>query len=603
MSSNQDQLLIAGALGLGLIFYMSNNTGQVPDTNSAVVLMWRQLGEVQRRCSIAMTRVDEEALQKHGNLDPIVRAEMLDLRRELYELRLVADEAFNARREDIIAARRASEEFAGEEDIEAHVREHDEHARTFFAQVDQLDHDLQSVMEDAEQFGMVNLQYNAVAMQNKSIAMNAEIKVLMKQDKIVQQQFNQVTHVHADEVSQHLHQQNFMHNEMFDERVVHLHGGPPNDFGGGNGPGGSGGGGGKWGMDNDADDALFHVGKSKRDMSDDTWMGGAVGNNKLNHDSVFSPRAPLGPNPISGNSIFNSAPGAPAVVRAQMLLSSVDHNSGMVGKHPRNNADDDPYFLSALQKSQVPIGPLGDIDGVDNGPKNGFTSVKVPGALDTSMTVANDPKQVQLNYDAIKAIRDINDGEAEVAVAGHGGWRDPGGFSSQVDQGDGELKAYAADVDGLVRAAMVSGTLSEVKRAKNMLLKNVFGREINEDVMAPEDEYARWMIAGYKVESAAQYPGYRVWRAGLQRLEDRIFIMSGRPSKVGNDGAMMVGKVRSSQRSDMVGDAGRAGFSKKRHVEGAEGGPNWVDVRGGLDDGTMEHALNSTGLNDMTNDP
>ena len=66
---------------------------------------------------------------------------------------------------------------------------------------------------------------------------------------------------------------------------------------------------------------------------------------------------------------------------------------------------------------------------------------------------------------------------------------------------------------------------------------------------------------------------------------------------------MQVGKVRASERVDLVSEAGRAGFSKKRHVEDKEGGTNWVDVRGGLDNATMERALNQTGLNGMTNDP
>ena len=243
-AKKQDQLLIAGLIGLGLLAFMGNTAGQgVPDTDSAVVLLWHQLGSIQKRASIAFGQVDKDALEREGKLDELVRQDMLTLRRELHQLREVGDEAFDARRQEIINLRRESDDYAGELDIEAHVADHDKHAESFLSQIDQLAYDLKSVMDDSGQFGMVNLQYNAVAMQKKSLELNQEVKVLIQQDRIVQQQFNQEVHVHADEVSQHLHQQNFLnvHNELFDDRVINWHGGPPNDFGGGNGPGGWGG--------------------------------------------------------------------------------------------------------------------------------------------------------------------------------------------------------------------------------------------------------------------------------------------------------------------------------------------------------------------------
>ena len=84
-AKKQDQLLIAGLIGLGLLAFMGNTAGQgVPDTDSAVVLLWHQLGSIQKRASIAFGRVDKDALEREGKLDELVRQDMLTLRRELH---------------------------------------------------------------------------------------------------------------------------------------------------------------------------------------------------------------------------------------------------------------------------------------------------------------------------------------------------------------------------------------------------------------------------------------------------------------------------------------------------------------------------------------
>ena len=601
---DQNQWLIAGALGLGVLAMMSNRAGgSTKDHDSGVVFMWKQLDVLQRQAAAAVANVDQERLRTEGFMDTLDSEEITNIRRQLRELREEGGKVFDERRAHLAEMASASEDYAGEESITVFLQDHDTQTDKFLAAVDHLEYDLRTMQDDAESFRAVVANYQAVAMQKKTLELHQQIAILKQQDVIVEQTFNQELHVHADELHQHRHQQNFFRQENYDNRVVELHGGP-NNFLGGHGPGGGGGGGG--GMDDDDDDK-FTVSKevTKRGGK---WrakqVGGLVGavggNNALNvigwspdNDVSMPPTDDPG---VSSSSFFQTSVNPPANTLDALRHSQLDASSGFISNDPLPSARIVASLpgLGAGGRSPdlVIIGPLDDNDDpIDNGPK-GFSNAPTPPEINTDMRAPQSPRPVKPSFAAGKQLRDMNDGEKEGMRSRE--WAERGNFDDPAP-GDPALQQYILEVDRMTRSAKISNSITEINKVRDVLYKFQLGRETK----GIENTYVKWSIAKFDPhdQESAQFPGYRVWADAVEKLTNRLYILGGQNKVVQRDGTIRAGKSKASTRADMLNVSDRLGKTKRARTSFATG--QAVSSIGGLDIGYAEGALNQSGINNM----
>ena len=625
VSAQQKQWMMAGAVGLGLLVLMSNRaTSSGEPEESKTVELWRTLDTLNKEAALEISRVDEQRLSETGYLDEVISSRMLDIRRKLAKLREEADQVFRDRRELLREVAEASDDYAGQASIKSILQDNDARAERFASELDQTDYDLQQITDRARNYASVVAQYQAVEISKKSEALHAEIAILKQEDHIVQNLFNQEVHVDANlDVHNHLHQHAYLSNTLnFDQRILEWHGGPTNTFLGGNGPGGrppgggGGGGEGRGGGGDDPDDddmgddnSKFRVGKDIGRPTDDmVWVGGGRGNNPLNYvawspaDDLVLP-AEVNTHPLTSDRLFSTD--VQMAPRTQLALthSRTEAASGMVGRHQVNPNNVAPMLIPEVERpaidanlggSLVITGPLDDDDPLqDTAPRDGFANAPAPATINTALDVANEPKAAQPSAQAAIRLQDMYDGDNEQKLARE--WHERGRVHDAPDPNDTELQKFIAEVDNLVRAGKRSKTVREIKKVRDVLMNLSLDREVSGVV----DQYPRWLVEQVDPygPGTSKLPGYRVWWDGVDRLNNKMSVVSRQQLAAMSDGKVRSGKSKASSRPDLL-ISDRLGKTKRARTESGQIVPTG-DNSYGLDKGVAEGALNFSGMNDM----